>query len=220
MDRSKRVTIAGNLWANTVARHPRLKGGSSSVVANNVGYNFERALNLGGGVDDETTATIIRNYYRAGPRTPTDDTVIGTTYTDAQGPITAYIAYNETEPNSMPVSGAGSGITMADKRPCGPTDWKPFRDGRPTKPCSRVSGLVPPTERTTTNGYSSTFAKERDRLSTASRPSAAIPSQRQRPIRWMCPTTAWTSGSHSGLEPSRTPMRVRPDRDTPSLPRR
>ncbi|WP_137290534.1 pectate lyase family protein [Natronorubrum halophilum] len=120
MDRSKRVTIAGNLWANTVARHPRLKGGSSSVVANNVGYNFERALNLGGGVDDETTATIIGNYYRAGPRTPTDGTVIGTTYTDAQGPVTAYIAYNETEPNSMPVSGTGSGITMADKRPLWP----------------------------------------------------------------------------------------------------
>ena len=122
MNRSKRVTIAGNLWANMVARHPRLKGGTSSVVANNVGYNFERALNLGGGVDDETTATIVGNYYRAGPRTPTDETIIGTTYTDAKGPINAYIAYNETEPSSMPVTGNGSGITMVNQRPLWPDE--------------------------------------------------------------------------------------------------
>ncbi|ADB63557.1 hypothetical protein Htur_4785 (plasmid) [Haloterrigena turkmenica DSM 5511] len=130
MDRSKRVTIAGNLWANTVARHPRLKGGTSSVVANNVGYNFERALNLGGGVDDETTASIVGNYYRAGPRTPTDDAVVGTTYTDAKGPITAYIAYNETDPSSMPVTGNEGGITMASQRPLWPDDLKTVRGGQ------------------------------------------------------------------------------------------
>ncbi|WP_247004261.1 pectate lyase family protein [Halosolutus gelatinilyticus] len=127
MDRSERVTIAGNLWANSVARHPRLKGGSSSVVANNVAYNFERGLNLGGGVDDETRATIVGNCYRAGPRTPTDDAVIGAIHTDANGPVTAYVAHNETMPESMPVTGAGSGITMATERPLWP-------DGFPTVP--------------------------------------------------------------------------------------
>ena len=120
MNRSKRVTIAGNLWANMVGRHPRLKGGTSSVVANNVGYNFERALRLGGGVDDETTASIVGNYYRAGPRTSTGDAVVGTTYTDARGAITAFVAFNETDPSSMPVTGNGSGITMAERRPLWP----------------------------------------------------------------------------------------------------
>ncbi|QRV17981.1 hypothetical protein JMJ58_23655 (plasmid) [Haloterrigena salifodinae] len=48
---------------------------------------------------------------------PTDNAVIGTTYTDAKRPITAYIAYNETDPSSMPVIGTGSGITMASQRP-------------------------------------------------------------------------------------------------------
>ncbi len=127
MDRSKRVTIAGNLWANMVARHPRLKGGSSAIVANNVGYNFERALNLGGGVDDETTAVIVGNYYRAGPRTSTDESIIGATYTDAKGPITAYIAYNQTDPESMPVTGTGSGITMASRRPLWPDGLETVR---------------------------------------------------------------------------------------------
>ncbi|WP_224450355.1 pectate lyase family protein [Haloprofundus salilacus] len=120
MDRSKRVTIAGNLWAHSVGRHPRLKGGSSTVVANNVAYNFERGLRLGGGVDDETTATIVGNYYRAGTLTSSDDPVIGTTFTDSVGPVRAYIAFNATDPSEIPVTGASSGITVPNQRPLWP----------------------------------------------------------------------------------------------------
>lgn len=120
MDRSRQVTIAGNLWAHNVGRHPRLKGGTSSVVANNVMYNFERGTNLGGGVSDETTASIVGNYYRGGEQTPESDAVIGATFTDASGGVRAYVAYNETDPSSMPVTGSATSLTLTNERPLWP----------------------------------------------------------------------------------------------------
>ncbi|WP_459191464.1 pectate lyase family protein [Halosimplex sp. J119] len=120
MNNSENVTLAGNLWAHNVGRHPRLKGGTSSVVANNVMYNFDRGTNLGGGVAAETTASIVGNYYRAGPMTADNEPVVGATYTDAEGPITAFVAYNRTDPSSMPVVGDGAPIEMASTRPLWP----------------------------------------------------------------------------------------------------
>ncbi len=119
MNNSDNVTIAGNLWAHNVGRHPRLKGGTSSAVVNNVMYNFDRGTNLGGGVSDETTASIVGNYYRAGTITDESDPVIGATFTDADGPVRAYIAYNETDP-SMPVVDQGAPIEALSERPVWP----------------------------------------------------------------------------------------------------
>ncbi|ELZ20005.1 pectate lyase [Halosimplex carlsbadense 2-9-1] len=120
MDRSKRVTIAGNLWANNVARHPRLKGGSTSVVVNNVVYNYERATNLGGGVADETRSSIVGNVFLGGEQTDPTEPVVGTTFTDDDGPVRAFIAYNETEPASIPVTRSGTAIDLVNERPLWP----------------------------------------------------------------------------------------------------
>ncbi len=67
MDYSKEVTIAANFWTSIVGRHPRLKSGSGSVVANDAEYDFERALEHS---DDETNTAIVRGDYRSGLRTP------------------------------------------------------------------------------------------------------------------------------------------------------
>jgi pectate lyase len=120
MNRSKRVTLAGNLWAHNVGRHPRLKGGTTTVVANNVMYDFERGTNLGGGVDDETLSSVVGNYYRGGPSTPETEPVVGTTFTDATGPIEAFVAYNETDPSTIPVLGEGTRVEVASERPLWP----------------------------------------------------------------------------------------------------
>ncbi|WP_226042614.1 pectate lyase [Natrinema sp. DC36] len=119
-DESKRVLLGGNCWANNLARTPRLKGGTTSVVASNVMYNFERATNLGGGTEEETLATITGNYYRAGPNTPQNDPMIGATFTDAEGSIEAYIAFNTTDPSSMSVIDAGAQLTRVSSRPLWP----------------------------------------------------------------------------------------------------
>jgi len=121
-DRSKRVVLAGNLWAHNVGRHPRLKGGTSSVVANNVMYNFDRGTNLGGGVSDETTASIVGNYYRAGEITSETDSVVGSTFTDASGGVRAYIAYNVTDPSTMQIVSSGAQLTRVQNRPLWPDD--------------------------------------------------------------------------------------------------
>lgn len=121
-DRSKRVVLAGNLWAHNVGRHPRLKGGTSSVVANNVTYNFDRGTNLGGGVSDETTSSIVGNYYRAGEITSESDPVVGSTFTDASGEVRAYVAYNATDPSTMQIVGSGTQITQVQERPLWPDD--------------------------------------------------------------------------------------------------
>jgi len=121
MNNSDNVTIAGNLWAHNVGRHPRLKGGTSTAVVNNVMYNFDRGTNLGGGVPDETTASIVGNYYRAGSITDESEPVLGATFTDADGPVRAYVAYNETDP-SMPVVDEGAPIESLSERPVWPED--------------------------------------------------------------------------------------------------
>jgi len=119
MNNSDNVTIAGNLWAHNVGRHPRLKGGTSTAVVNNVMYDFDRGTNLGGGVSDETTASIVGNYYRAGTITDESEPVVGATFTDADGPVRAYVAYNETDP-SMPVVDQGAPIESLSERPVWP----------------------------------------------------------------------------------------------------
>ncbi|MFC7141899.1 polysaccharide lyase family 1 protein [Halosimplex aquaticum] len=143
MDRSKQVTIAGNLWANNVARHPRLKGGSTSVVVNNVAYNYERALNLGGGVADETRASVVGNFYAAGERTDPDDPVIGTTYTDADGPVTAFVAYNETDPSSIPITRDGTRIDLVSERPLWPDGLAAVRGEAAYENALSASGARP-----------------------------------------------------------------------------
>jgi pectate lyase len=119
MNNSDNVTLAGNLWAHNVGRHPRLKGGTSTAVVNNVMYDFDRGTNLGGGVPDETTASVVGNYYRAGTITDESEPVVGATFTDADGPVRAYVAYNDTDP-SMPVVDQGAPIEALSERPVWP----------------------------------------------------------------------------------------------------
>lgn len=149
-DLSQRVLLAGNLWANSIGRHPRLKGGTSTAVSNNLMYNFERGTNLGGGVTDETTATIVGNFYKAGPDTPTEEPVLGTTFTDASGPIRAYVAFNATDPTTMQTTTPSTQISLVTERPLWPI-------GLETIPASEVSEAIPtsvgarPADRTPTD---------------------------------------------------------------------
>jgi hypothetical protein len=59
---ASQVVYAGNIWAHALARNPRLKADTRSVVANNVMYNFDRGTNL----DGSTIAAIHDNAYLRG----------------------------------------------------------------------------------------------------------------------------------------------------------
>ncbi|NUB93587.1 hypothetical protein HT576_21635 [Haloterrigena sp. SYSU A121-1] len=91
---------------------------TSSVVANDVRYNFERAQPRQGRRRDD------REHRRQLlPRAAADADRRRRRRDDLhrrEGPITASIAYNETDPSSIPVTGSGSGITMASQRPLWP----------------------------------------------------------------------------------------------------
>ncbi|WP_424002508.1 RICIN domain-containing protein [Haloarcula salina] len=53
------VTLAGNVWAKCRRRMPRLKTGSSAVVANNLAYFFDGGSNM----DGDTEASFVGNTY-------------------------------------------------------------------------------------------------------------------------------------------------------------
>lgn len=92
------MAILGNLYAHNVDRNPRLKGGTSTVVANNVVYDFDNATGLGDDAEQPPTeASIVGNAYRPGPDTPftgseTDPIVF--TYEDDPDPIHVYLDDN------------------------------------------------------------------------------------------------------------------------------
>jgi len=103
------VTLAGNVWAKTRGRQPRLKEGTSSVLVNNIMYFFGYATWMDPGVD----SSIVGNLY-ALP-------------TDSDPPITgagnAYLEDNVVDPSDQPVageSGLGDAPVEVDERPLWP----------------------------------------------------------------------------------------------------
>ena len=53
------VFYAGNVWAHSYARNPRLKTGTKSVVANNVMYQYDRGVRL----DSDSESAIVGNAF-------------------------------------------------------------------------------------------------------------------------------------------------------------
>ncbi len=76
------MAILGNLYAHNNDRQPRLKGGTRTLIANNVVYNYDTAVRLGDDAESNATdeyptqASIVRNVYRSGDNTPLDDPVV------------------------------------------------------------------------------------------------------------------------------------------------
>ncbi|WP_276255944.1 fibronectin type III domain-containing protein [Halomontanus rarus] len=101
-DGAENVTLAGNVWAKTRGRVPRLKSGTRSVVANNVMYFFNEATNM----DGDTEASIVGNLY-----IPQD--VEDTPIEDGN----AYLEDNITDPSSTPLTG---GTDELSSRPLWP----------------------------------------------------------------------------------------------------
>lgn len=65
---SSEVAIFGNVWAHNMGRHPVLKGGTTSVVVNNLAYNFGWfAVIMGGDGTHAARTSLVGNVYRSAP---------------------------------------------------------------------------------------------------------------------------------------------------------
>lgn len=102
MNNAGPVSMMGNLWAHNRGRNPRLKGGTTSAVVNNVAYNFGYAVMMGAGSETPTRSTIVGNVYLDG-----EDTDAGRPIVTAAGdtPPEAYAVDNLTEPTSQMLDG-------------------------------------------------------------------------------------------------------------------
>lgn len=64
-DNSKNVTLAGNVWANSTDRNPRLKEGNESVVANNFIHYYSDGCVMGDSDGEPITrASVVGNVYQ------------------------------------------------------------------------------------------------------------------------------------------------------------
>ncbi|WP_126664932.1 pectate lyase family protein [Haloterrigena salifodinae] len=109
-DGAENVTLAGNIWAKVRGRVPRLKGGTRSVVANNLMYFFNEATNMSG----DSAASIVGNLY-----VPQD--VEDTPIEDGN----AYLEDNVTEPSSTPLTGGTNELSS-------PPLWPSSLDAMPS----------------------------------------------------------------------------------------
>lgn len=126
------MAIIGNLYANSNDRHPRLKGGTRTVVANNVAYNFDTATRLGDDVelnaDDDypTRASIVGNVYRPGGNTPRDDPLVAVHDEDDVKPVLVYLEDNVVQgPLSMLADDPDPRLNVADEPPLWPAGFDP-----------------------------------------------------------------------------------------------
>jgi pectate lyase len=106
------VTLAGNVYAHTTDRNPRLKEGTRSVQANNLIHYYED----GCWVDPDTQASIIGNHYRL-PQS-------GKANIFGDGDV-----YNEDNLNEGNVPMVGSGVTELDERPLWPENLEALPSG-------------------------------------------------------------------------------------------
>ncbi|OVE83621.1 hypothetical protein B2G88_14410 [Natronolimnobius baerhuensis] len=89
-----RTAILGNLYAHTWSRNPRLKGGTEVTVANNVWYNFERGMRIGGDVDEPNYINVVGNHYRDGPDADTDRPIVYTAHDESDPTISLHTSNN------------------------------------------------------------------------------------------------------------------------------
>ncbi|SER40015.1 RICIN domain-containing protein [Natrinema salaciae] len=103
-DGAENVTLAGNVWGKIRARVPRLKGGTRSVVANNVMYFFNEATAM----DGDSDASIVGNLYI--PQDVEDTPIEGGN---------AFLEDNVTDPSSTPLTGGTSELSSRPLWPSG-----------------------------------------------------------------------------------------------------
>lgn len=120
------MAILGNLYAHNNDRQPRLKGGTRTLVANNVVYNYDTAVRLGDDAEsnaaDEfpTQASIVRNVYRPGDNTPLDDPVVAINDEEDVLKVKVFLENNVTQgPTSMLPDDPDPRLVVAD----GPPVW-------------------------------------------------------------------------------------------------
>lgn len=125
MNKASNVAVLGNVYAHHNQRTPRLKGGTSSAVANNLSYNFNAAIMVGGGPGDKRggamSSSIESNQFWAGPVTETDRPIVYPR-DDAVGPK-VHLANNVTDPDSMPMH---EGFEPKSERPLWPEGFETF----------------------------------------------------------------------------------------------
>lgn len=126
------MAVLGNLYVDSNDRHPRLKGGTRTVVANNVVYNFDTATRLGDDVeinaDDEfpTQASLVGNVYRPDENTPVDDPIVAVHDEDDVKPVKVFLDDNVTQgPLSMLADDPDPRLTVSDTPPVWPADLDP-----------------------------------------------------------------------------------------------
>jgi hypothetical protein len=77
-DYTRNVSVLQSLFAHNVERNPYAQGGSSTYIANNLFYNFGEGTLFGDpNGAGPLQATVVGNYYRRGPSTPSPAWTIG-----------------------------------------------------------------------------------------------------------------------------------------------
>ncbi|MFB6138687.1 MAG: pectate lyase [Halobacteriaceae archaeon] len=117
MNDARRVLHAGNLLADNKARNPRLKGGTTTVVANNWATHYEAAITMGGDSDTRSRASVVGNRWERGP----DKRIIERA--SALKPL-VYTADNLLVDIDAPV--VGEGFEVATERPVWPSGFEPM----------------------------------------------------------------------------------------------
>ena len=97
------AAIIGNLYVHTWSRNPRLKGGTQALVANNVWYNFEHGMRIGGDVDAPNYVNAVGNHYRAGEAADFDTPLVYTSHDDDDPPIHIYLENNSYDDGYTPI---------------------------------------------------------------------------------------------------------------------
>ncbi|MFB6137296.1 MAG: polysaccharide lyase family 1 protein [Halobacteriaceae archaeon] len=101
---SQDVAVFGNVYTDNVQRNPRLKGGTSSAVANNLVYNFGVAIGMGRDSDRAARSGIVGNHFIAGPDTDRDTPIV---HGDGEPVPIAAVADTIVEPSTIPLVGDG-----------------------------------------------------------------------------------------------------------------
>ncbi|WP_435321020.1 hypothetical protein [Haloarchaeobius sp. TZWSO28] len=113
-DNSKNVTLAGNVWANSTDRNPRLKEGNESVVANNFIHHYYDGCVMGDPDGQPiTSASVVGNVYQQ------PQTGLPAIRAFGDNPAEVYLEDNIVKGD---VSTAGGALKKLDERPLWPDD--------------------------------------------------------------------------------------------------
>ena len=127
----KRVAIIGNLFAHNVDRNPQLKGGTSTVIANNVMYNCGDSYSISNMtrnyVSEKTLASYLGNIFIDGPQSASGAYAIKAESNLASG--SAFYAsdnVNLSRPNYLIKDSAGCKVSSP---PLSISDYSPLPSG-------------------------------------------------------------------------------------------